>query len=128
MSDWLNLDENFASDPTRDVEDLMRFAADDVPALRSGLRVEIVTRAQNVQREVRAQHMLWGCVTSLLILAGTIVWWPASSTSVLAKHAQNADKPVKASLNFGADAIDWDLVESKTELRRRNLESLRNAF
>jgi hypothetical protein len=128
MSDWLNFDDDFSSDPLADVEDLLRFASEDVPALRSGLRVEIVTRAQKVQREVRAEHMLWGCVTTLLLLAGALIWWPASSASALAINRQNADKPVKASLNFGADAIDWELVESKTELRRRNLESLRNAF
>lgn len=128
MSEWMNPREDLFSDELSAVEDLLRLAADDVPTVRSGLRTEIVTRAHKMQREVRFQHKLWGCVTTLLLFAGSLIWWPASSDLALASNSDPSRRPVKASINFASDSVDWELVESKTQLRRRNLEILRNAF
>lgn len=128
MSEWMNFDEGLSPDSLEAVEDLLRSSVDDVPVVRSGLRTEIVTEAQKMQREVRFQHKLWGFVTAFLFLAAAIVWGPVSARFSLASNTSDAPKPVKATIDFASDAIDWELVESKTELRRRNLESLRNAF
>jgi hypothetical protein len=123
----MNGNEDFG-DPLAAVEDLLLLAADDVPIVRSGLRAEMMTRAQKTQREVRFQHMLWGAMATLLLFAGALIWWPASSDSALAATGDNSPKPVKASIHSTSDSVDWELVESKNQLRRRNLEILRNAF
>jgi hypothetical protein len=128
MSEWMSFDEELSPGSLEAVEDLLRQAVDEMPAVRSGLRTEIVTSAQKMQREVRFQHKLWGFVTTLLLLAGGLLWWPASSDLELASHREDSRKPVKASLHFGTDSVDWELVESKNQLRRRNLEILQNAF
>ena len=128
MSEWMNCDEEFPPDSVEAVEELLRQAADEMPAVRSGLRTEIVTSAQKMQREVRFQHKLWGFMTTLLLLAGGLIWWPASSDLELASRGEDSRKPVEASIHFGTDSVDWELVESKNQLRRRNLEILRNAF
>jgi hypothetical protein len=128
MSEWLTFDEDFASDPLLDVEDLLRTAADEMPVVRSGLKAEIITRAERDQRELRCQHVLWGAVTLLLFSLGTLISWPAHSSTGQASRESHAPKPVNASLLPATDAVDWDLVESKTRLRERNLEILQDAF
>ena len=128
MSDWTTLNENFAPDPISDVEELLRLAADDLPVVRSGLKAEIITHAQSEQRELRLQHIVWGAVTMVLILFGALVFWPIHWPSSLASRDAYAPKPVNASLLPATDAVDWDLVESKTRLRERNLEILLDAF
>lgn len=128
MSEWTTLNEDFAQGPFSDVEDLLRMAADEVPVVRSGLKAEIITRAQCDQRELGLQHIIWGAVTMLLILLGAVVFWPMSSPSSSASRETHAQKPVNASLLPATDAVDWDLVESKTRLRERNLEILQDAF
>lgn len=128
MSDWLAFDDDYSPDAFSDVEDLLRTAADDMPVVRSGLKVEIVTRAQNDQRDLRRQHIVWGAVTMFLFSFGSLVFWPAHSDSGLATRDAHSPQPVNASLLPATDAVDWDLVESKTRLRERNLEILQNAF
>ncbi len=128
MSEWMTLDEDFASDPFSDVEDLLRLATEDLPVVRSGLKAEIVTHAHKAQRELRAQHVLWGAVTMLLFVVGALIWGPVQSGSALASRSNHAPKPINASLLPATDAVDWDLVESETRDRERNLEILQNAF
>lgn len=128
MSEWMNFDEELTPGSLDAVEDLLRLAADDVPPVRSGLRTEIVTRAQKMQREVRLQQKVWGFVTLALLFAAALIWGPVSSEFSLASRTRNAPQPIKASIPLDTDSVDWELVESKKELRERNLEILRNAF
>jgi hypothetical protein len=128
MRDGLTYLEDFSPDPLSDVEDLLRLAKDELPVVRSGLKTEIVTRAQKDQRELRCQHVLWGAVTMLLISLGALLYWPLHSPSPTSSGGQHSQKPISASLLPTADAVDWDLVESKTRLRERNLEILQDAF
>lgn len=126
MSEWMTPDD--FSDPATSVEALLQMAADDVPAVRRGLKAEIITQAQKTQREVRLQHFLWGAVTAALLFLGGLFLWPASSGSAVASNEDASPEPPLASPNAATDAVDWELVESKTQLRQRNLEILRNAF
>ena len=131
MSEWTNPEDEFfesESESLAEVEALLRMAADDMPTVRSGLRSEIVTHAQKAQREIRFQHMLWGGLASLLLFFGGLVWWPMSPDSAVASNAEPPPKAEKPSGNSAPDSVDWELVESQNQLRRRNLESLRNAF
>lgn len=127
MSEWIPQDE-FSDDPTASVEALLRMAADDVPSVRRGLKAEIITQAHKTQREVRLQHFLWGAATAMLLFTGGLILWPASSGSAVAANEDSTPKPSLATPSASSDAVDWELVESKIQLRRRNLESLRNAF
>lgn len=128
MSEWLSFDEDFSPDAFSDVEALLQTAADEMPVVRSGLKAEIITRVQKDQREQRFQHVLWGAATFFLFLFGTLIFWPPESASDWASRDEHSPKPVSASLLPATDAVDWDLVESKTRLRERNLEILQNAF
>ncbi len=133
MSEWTNPDDElfeseWDSHSLAETEDLLRLAADDLPVVRSGLRSEIVTFAQRARREIRVQHMLWGGLASLLLLFGGLVWWPMSPDSAVAANSETPPKPEKTSVKSGTDSVDWELVESTNQRRRRNLESLRNAF
>ncbi len=118
-----DFDDNLAA-----VEDLLLFAADDVPVVHSGLKAQMVTHAQKAQRELRLQHALWGAITTMLLFAGALIWWPASSASTVAANDEKPPQPLEAGIGSSADSVDWALVEAANELRRRKLESLRNAF
>jgi hypothetical protein len=128
MSEWLTFDEQFPSDAFSDVEALLQSAADEMPVVRSGLKAEIITSAQKDQRQQRFQHILWGAATFFLFFLGTLILWPPDSSQALATRDEHSPQPVNASLLPATDAVDWDLVESKTRLRQRNLEILQNAF
>lgn len=126
MSEWIPQDE--FSNPRDAVEDLLRMAAEETPSVRSGLKAEIVTQAQKAQREIRFQHFLWGGVMGVMLFLGGLIWWPANAGSALASTEDPPSKPALAVPKPSTDSVDWELVESKTQLRRRNLEILRNAF
>lgn len=126
MSEWIDQDEFF--DSAASVEDLLRRAADEVPSIRRGLKAETMTLAQRTQREIRLQHFFWGAVTAVMLFTGGLIWWPASDSSAVASNEDPSPKPVLATPNIATDAVDWELVESKNQLRRRNLQILRNAF
>ncbi|MCA9070149.1 MAG: hypothetical protein KDA84_14550 [Planctomycetaceae bacterium] len=127
MSEWTDRDP-YSSDPTVAVEALLRMANNDLPSVRRGLKAEIITQAQKTQREVRLQHFLWGAVTAVLLFAGGVLLWPASGGATVAAREDSSPKPRLATPSAAFDAVDWELVESKNQLRRRNLEILRNAF
>ena len=133
MCEWTNPDDLFFESERdfgslAETENLLRLVADDLPTVRSGLRSEIITHAQKARREIGFQQMLWGGAALLLLLFGGLVWWPMSPDSAVAATSEAPPKPEKTSVNSATDSVDWELVESATQRRRQNLESLRNAF
>ena len=127
MSEWINSEADF-DDPVSGVEELLRLAADEMPAVRSGLKTEIITSAQKTQRDLRRQQVLWGGLVFAMLFLGGLTWWPASPSAALAANEETAKVPEAAASGTASDAIDWQLVESKNQLRRRNLEILKAAF
>jgi hypothetical protein len=114
-----------------DIESLVRSARDYVrPA--DDLRPRVLENARLVRGERRARRWTGRLALSVLVLGWlmTPVWWqPAAVTSrepILA--APPGRLPEDASRVVGYSDSSWELVESFTELRRRQARLLRLAL
>ncbi len=128
MSEWPPESEEFLDSPQAgEVEELLLWAAED-PPVRSGMKAETITLALRARRLLSSEHRYWAAAAWVLLLIATLCWWPSPPGDSVALDQAPKPDPVAVPARASVDALDWELVEAKTQLRRRNLEILLNAF